>query len=213
MDIKISCPHCETKLVVEDELVGQSVLCEECDKMFTVEAPRPVSPLSVARRKPRVEDDDDRDAEYEFDDDRPIRRKPRAKPNALVPMIFGGSLVFVVLLIAVGLFFAFGFDSTGTSTTPVPVGGKFRLSNPGWVQNQGFAVDIDTVDGRPPMGGYRVVWKSTDGRSSGHATLQMLASHHTNIVHFPRGMNQTYEIWVENEPSNGVKVSNVVTLR
>lgn len=111
MDIPIRCPHCETKLVVEDDLIGQSVLCEECDKPFTVEAPLANSKPDENRRKHPRGGGADSDAyfDYEFDDNRPIRRRPRAKPNALVPMIFGGLLALAVALAAVALFFAFGF--------------------------------------------------------------------------------------------------------
>ncbi len=213
MDIKIRCPNCETKLVVVDDLVGQSVLCEECDKTFIVEAPRTAAlPAGKPRKSARREADDDGDTEYEFDDDRPIRRKPRAKPNALVPMIFGGSLVLAILLVAVGLFFAFGFDFPGAST-PVPTGGKFRLSNPRWQANRGFSVDVETVDGRPVAGNYRLAWRSTDERSSGHATLANRGARYTETIASPRPLNQTFQIWIESDPPLvGTKLSNVATL-
>lgn len=212
MDIKIRCPNCRTKLIVEDDLVGQSVLCEECDKPFTVEAPRPT--VASERGEPRKSRDaDDTDFEYEFDDDRPIRRKPRAKPNALAPMIFGGSLVLAIVLVAVGLFFAFGFDFPGSSTS-VPAGGKFRLSNPRWIPNRGFSVDIETVDGQPAAGRYRLAWRSTDERSSGNSTLGNRGSRYTEMISIPRPLNQSFQIWVENDPPvAGTKLSNIAILQ
>jgi predicted Zn finger-like uncharacterized protein len=213
MDIRIRCPNCETKLVVDDELVGQSVRCEECQKPFAVETPATAEPR---RRRPRPHDDTSDDGtidDYEFDDGRPIRRKPRVKPNALAPIVFGASLVVVMLLVAVGFFFAFGFGLPGAST-PVPAGAKFRLSNAGWIPNQGFAVDVETVDGRPPVGGHRIVWRTTDGRGFGHSTLRMLGSQQTHIVSAQRPVNRSFEIWIEDEPpTGGAKLSNVVLLK
>ncbi len=222
MDIRIRCPHCETKLVVGDDLLGQSVRCEECGQAFPVEAPvaarseeRTTTPAPRRRREPVESDDGDDDRTidgYAFDDDRPIRRRPRAKPNALAPLVFGASLAVTMLLVAVGLFFAFGFAPSSNST-PLPAGAKFRLSNAGWIPNQGFAVDAETLDGRPPSGGYRICWRTPDGSGFGNSTLRMQASRQTHIVATIRPPNQSFEIWIEDEPPTGAKASNVVLLR
>lgn len=223
MDIRIRCPFCETKLVVGDELLGHSVRCEECGDSFTVEnstnppssAPSVEPPRPRRRREselPRDVDDDDRTIDgYAFDDDRPIRHKVRVKPNAIAPIVFGAALMLTMLLVSVGLFFVFGFGWSAGST-PLPPGAKFRISNAGWIPNQGFTIDVETADGRPPTGGHRICWRTTDGRGSGHSTMRMLASQQTHIVAAPRARNQSYEIWIENEPSTGAKVSNVFLL-
>lgn len=213
MDIKIRCPNCETKLVVEDDLLGQSVLCEECDRPFTVEAPPAIARTDSPRRAKRDFDDDFEDREYEFDDGRPIRRKPRAKPNTLVPIVFGSSILLATALMAVGLIYAFGF-TPGSNSTPVPPGAKFRLSNVGWLPNHGFAVDVETVDGGPPPRGFRIAWRTLDGRGFGNMTLPTNGTPQTVVVPTVRGPNQSFTIWIENEPPvNGVKQSNVVTLK
>jgi predicted Zn finger-like uncharacterized protein len=216
MDIRIRCPHCDSKLVVDDDLIGQSVRCEECQRPFAVEMPEAPAASAPRRRRPRADDDDPDERsidDYEFDDDRPIRRKPRVKPNALAPVVFGASLVLVMLLVSIGFFFAFGFGLP-VGSTPVPPGAKFRLSNAGWIPNQGLAIDIETVDGRPPAGGHRIVWRTTDGSGNGHSTLRMPGSHRTHIVPMPRLANRAIEIWIEDEPpTGGAKTSNVILLR
>ena len=89
-----------------------------------------------------------------------------------------------------------------------------RISNARWLPNRGFSIDVETVDGRPPTGGHRVVWKSSDGRSSGHATLVMPASRHAHAVPMPLEPGRVIEIWIETEPpQNGQKLANVVTLK
>ncbi|QEL14547.1 zinc ribbon domain-containing protein [Limnoglobus roseus] len=133
MDIKIRCPHCETKLVVGDELVGQAVLCEDCNKQFTVEQPAGSSGKSSSGERPRDRgerddrgeerprsrrrDDDDhgrsRD-DFDDEDDRPIRRKPKRSSSHVAPLIFGSLLILMTLGVGVGMYFTFGF---GTSSS------------------------------------------------------------------------------------------------
>jgi hypothetical protein len=238
MDIKIRCPHCETKLIVGDDLVGQSVLCEECDKQFTVEKPAAAGKSGETRRRERDDRDDDRprsrrrdeDAEEEkprskrpaddFDDeDRPVRRKPKRSSSNLAPMIFGSLLVLMTLLVGVGLFFAFGFGTRtggggGGGGGAVPAGGKFRLANPQPFGNNGFTVQVETVDGRPPAGRFQVTWQSPDGMSKGSATLVMAGSRvtFTNPGWGGFGGRPAFNIWIDYEPATGTKLSNVVTL-
>ena len=236
MDIRIRCPECRTKLVVDDELLGQSVRCEECGTAFTVEEPaatsltdsarsadtdsRPTQTLpAVSDRSERVRDrelfDEDRTIDgYEFDDGRPIRRKPRIQPNALVPLVFGSALALAMLLVAVGLFFAFGFGLPASST-PLPPGAKFRIISASWVANRGFMVEVETVAGaQPPPGRYRIAWRSTDGTSSGHSTLNIFRSSATQIIPALQPRNRTFTIWIESEPPDTAgKVSNEVVLK
>jgi predicted Zn finger-like uncharacterized protein len=87
----ISCPHCQKKLRVPENLLGQPVKCPTCSQVFTADPkaasgeppPEPARPTAVSRR--REEDDEDAPrprrsrvaAEEDEEDDRPRRRRPR----------------------------------------------------------------------------------------------------------------------------------------
>jgi predicted Zn finger-like uncharacterized protein len=231
MDIRIRCPNCRTKLIVGDDLLGQSVRCEECGTAFAVEdpanAPDPPAATDPPAKRPSrrstesarertresAEDDDEWTIDgYEFDDGRPIRQKPRTKPNALVPFVFGGALATAMLLVAVGLFFAFGFGFgfDGSGTAALPPGAKFRITSANWVANHGFLVEVETASGGlPPPGRFRVAWRSTDGTASGTSTLTMKAPFTSQVIPAPQPRNRTIAIWIEPEPpAGGGKVSN-----
>jgi predicted Zn finger-like uncharacterized protein len=151
MDINISCPHCKTKLIVEDDLIGELVACDECNQQFTVKKPadlggrrakppsrqKPEEPSGPHKSAPtRTEDQPGSDdpstprserAEYEDEDYRPVRRRPKQSSSNLAPIVFGSLLVTMTLMVGVGLFYAFGFGTAITpksSATPTGVNAK-----------------------------------------------------------------------------------------
>lgn len=112
MPAKVVCPTCHISLNAPDDLLGQSVRCEECGTTFTARAP------AKSRRRDDEDDDDRRprrsksSSRFEDDDadDRP-RRRPRKKAagsGALPFVLAGGGLVLFVLIgVGVGLYFVF----------------------------------------------------------------------------------------------------------
>jgi alpha-aminoadipate carrier protein LysW len=64
----IECPECSADIdVEEDELdEGESILCEECGRNFTVTS---VDPLELAEDESSSEDEDDLDEEIDEDDE------------------------------------------------------------------------------------------------------------------------------------------------
>lgn len=83
----ISCPSCERKLRLPEDLLGRQVQCPTCGAAFTSgqtadSQPEPALAESAApRRPPRLEDDDELgddviEEEYEV---RPRRRRPRLR--------------------------------------------------------------------------------------------------------------------------------------
>lgn len=106
----ISCPQCQKKLRVPEELLGQEVRCPTCNQTFTAEVRPPVTPpapepperdeepvyrpLDEPRRRRAVRRFDDDDDE---EDDRPRRRRSRTPHR-------GGSVLTLGIL---GLVFAF----------------------------------------------------------------------------------------------------------
>jgi hypothetical protein len=101
MPISLSCPSCERKLTVKDELAGRKVKCPGCGASITVEGPEDDD--DKPRKKPARDDVDDEEDERpvkksrrpagddEEDEDRPARksrredeekaaRKPRKRP-------------------------------------------------------------------------------------------------------------------------------------
>jgi predicted Zn finger-like uncharacterized protein len=88
----VNCPHCEKKLRVPDNLIGQPVKCPTCGKTFTATAasaaaPPPEekpAPRPAARRPPAEEEQVEdvprrrRPADADEEEERP-RRRPRAE--------------------------------------------------------------------------------------------------------------------------------------
>jgi alpha-aminoadipate/glutamate carrier protein LysW len=64
----IECPECSADIdVEEDELdEGESILCEECGRNFTVTS---VDPLELAEDEDSSDDEDDLDEEIDEDDE------------------------------------------------------------------------------------------------------------------------------------------------
>jgi predicted Zn finger-like uncharacterized protein len=105
----VACPHCQRKLNVRDELLGQTVRCPACGEMFTAEpprpAPRPAAPPAAYAETPegpgRDRDDDygrRRPPDDDYDDrgrrgprrgyrDRDFYRAPREHRGPKVQML------------------------------------------------------------------------------------------------------------------------------
>ncbi len=88
----ITCPECQGKLRIKDELLGKKIKCPKCQKAFVakVEEKEPAEPEEIeeeeaparpAARKRRDEDEDERprkkrrDEEEEEEDDRPRKKR------------------------------------------------------------------------------------------------------------------------------------------
>ncbi len=239
MDIKIRCPHCETKLIVGDELVGQAVLCEDCNTQFTVEQPASATKsTSKSGEKPRVrtrerhaDDEVERPrsrrspADFDDEDDRPIRRKPKRSSSRLAPVIFGSLLVVMTLGVGVGLYFAFGF---GTSTNrnagmpnPNPVnfggvpvaGNRFKLSDARWLGGNTFMVTIESTTGRPDATPARLVYRTPDGLSNALPFSMAFTGRQSLTVPKLGGARGPTTIWVEQSGFGaGPTLSNTLTL-
>src|SRR5436305_2057173 len=139
MPAKVVCPSCHMSLNAPDDLLGQTVKCEECGQTFTARAParpRP-EPAGPGREKSRFRrrPDDDEDADdrprpsrrtsrYEDDeDDRPRRRVKKKGSNALPFILAGGGLVLFVLLAAgVGLYLLVSSKGKRADATAPPAG-------------------------------------------------------------------------------------------
>lgn len=235
MDIKIRCPHCETKLIVDDDLVGKAVLCEDCNKQFTVEQPAAATASKSGERpklrerdreeerprRRRDDDDDDRERsrdDYDDEDDaRPVRRKPKRSSSSLAPMIFGSLLVVMTLLVGVGLYFAFGFGASRTTDPRFPggvpaAGQRFRISAADW-QNNGFNVTVETANGQRDMSAVRLAFRSDDGISGSHAFSMAFNHRSTFFVNRPGFGRSRTTLWVEtNDFGGGAPLSNTFTL-
>jgi predicted Zn finger-like uncharacterized protein len=113
-----SCPQCQRKLRVTDELMGQAVQCPSCGHVFTAAAekgaapePPPAPPppereppdkaVQPRRRPMRVEDDyDERD---DYDDEYPRRRRRREyEPHRGATILVFGILAFFICGIIFG---------------------------------------------------------------------------------------------------------------
>lgn len=228
MDIPTSCTHCDCQLLVDEKLVGQSALCENCQQAFVVIAapnrtvptdspdlrvPKAASNKSRSRRYDTTNSEDAFETEYEFDDNRPIRRKPKHRPSTLAPLIFGGSMLIMIGLVAVGLFFAFGFSLDPQPITPNDHT-VFRLANARWEPNQGLRVDVEVVARSLPAGRFRLAWQSIDQLHQGSMSLAILRPRFSQSLFIHHVQGQTIQIWIEDDPPlNGVKHSNVLTFR
>lgn len=107
----ITCPKCDRKLRVPDDLLGQAVKCPTCAATFTAagaaaEPPPPPKPRADSvRRRPDtydVETDDDRDDRRDDRDDyndRPSRRRRRRylEPHRGTTILVLGIVSFFVL--------------------------------------------------------------------------------------------------------------------
>jgi predicted Zn finger-like uncharacterized protein len=124
MSLATSCPQCQAKYNVGDNLAGKTIRCKNCEHAFVVEADLeeetpsrkrktqavrdrsgPDSKVSAARRRPAEEDDvDDRPSRSRpADDDGPSRiKKKKSKAPLIVGLCLGGGLLLgggVVLLL------------------------------------------------------------------------------------------------------------------
>jgi hypothetical protein len=122
MPVKVICPKCETSLNAPEDLLGQTVKCEECGSTFTARAParsRAESDEPSRSKYPSRRDDDE--DEDDDDDRRPRRRSVRKKGSSPVPYILaGGGLVFFVLLIVgLGLYFMLRVTKSEAANAPV----------------------------------------------------------------------------------------------
>lgn len=137
MSVKVVCPSCHISLDAPNDLLGETVKCEECGTTFTARAPaRPRSesaePARASKARSRRIDDDDEDDDHrprrssrrdDDDDDRPRRRSSKKKGNSALPFLLaGGGLVFFVLLVGgVGLYFLFGrMSKSATAPASAP---------------------------------------------------------------------------------------------
>ena len=74
----IVCPHCSTKLELDDDMLGVDVQCGGCQEIFKAEldpepGSRPEAERKLRKSKRRFDDDDDNDEDEE--DDRPKRKR------------------------------------------------------------------------------------------------------------------------------------------
>ena len=136
MALIVTCPACQKRLQVPDELIGKNVQCPECKGTFeaAVDAPKPTSttsrpapktpewekppekPSKLSKRK-RLDDEDDdeddrprrrrdEDDEDEEEDDRPRRR--RKSRRHVAPHRGGMILTFGILAILGCVWMVFG---------------------------------------------------------------------------------------------------------
>lgn len=111
-----SCPECQRKLQVPEELRGQSVKCPSCAAVFTVRADTPAAAPAPPRLEqeakaapvtalPRSQRDDDYDDERLDDEDYPRRRRRRSahlEPHRGSAILTVGILSLVILGIILG---------------------------------------------------------------------------------------------------------------
>jgi predicted Zn finger-like uncharacterized protein len=109
-----SCPQCQRKLRVPDELLGQPVKCPSCENVFTASAEAPAAPPPVPpttareehepdaeavrprRRPPREEDYDDEGRDDDYDRPRRRRRSSYAQPHRGAVVLTLGILSLVI---------------------------------------------------------------------------------------------------------------------
>ena len=117
MSVKLRCPQCNTTLTAPDDILGQTVRCEECDGTFTAktssrrpqvvdEDDAPRRPSKSNSRRLANDDDDDDDDDDEFDRPRK-KRKPKKNSTNAAPFIFGGLLIgfFAIIVVVLGYYF------------------------------------------------------------------------------------------------------------
>jgi hypothetical protein len=121
MSIKLVCPDCSRALFAPEDILGETVKCENCSATFTARAgqksraaalpaePRSEQPAPVPRSRRREEPDDD--------DDRPAKRTPRRAVKGKNPLPFvlvGGGLALFGLLVCGGVVALLLTQSRGT---------------------------------------------------------------------------------------------------
>ncbi len=105
MPIDVTCPECEKKLRLRDEVAGKRVKCPKCGHKFVCQEPtgeedednetialaeekRPAKAIKPAKRQRRDDDDEDED-----DDDAPRKRKRSREveqvATPIAPLIWG----------------------------------------------------------------------------------------------------------------------------
>lgn len=137
MTVKVVCPSCHIALDAPENILGQTVKCEECGSTFTARAsarPKNRDEDRPTRSRSRIRDDDDDDRprrssrrrdddddDDDFDTPRPKRRNTKKKGASPLPYILAGGFLLLFILVAggVGAYLVFGSSSTQTNQPPV----------------------------------------------------------------------------------------------
>jgi predicted Zn finger-like uncharacterized protein len=128
MPVSVSCPSCERKLRVPDELLGKRVKCPGCKNTFTAEDPDAVVDVDVIEeeerprrpvRRPEPPQDDEgiqeerrpaqrrrreaEDDDEEYEEERPRRRKRRSRSKSAARQAVAIPAIGLMVVAGLGL--------------------------------------------------------------------------------------------------------------
>src|SRR5438132_9826270 len=103
MSIPVTCPECEARYRVDDEVAGISIKCRECGAKIRVSS-------AVEERAKPAKSSRRRDDEDDYDDDLPRRKKAKKKAGSntgLILAIVGGVMALGCLVCGGGTLIMF----------------------------------------------------------------------------------------------------------
>ena len=217
MSVKLLCPECESISTAPDEILGETVRCEECNSLFTAKIPI---------RRQLLEDDND---VYDHPHSRRMLAKTGTDPRPFrigVKLLGGCSLlIFGALLLFVLAVFLTKPEVAARKRDPVPPwiinGGipavqtvqgvqKIRISNarlgggdkndPFGGDRGDFTFDFEFLDRHPAFGQFYVRCRYSDGSTAeAHMGVVGIMDNRgtLSITSFGGQKQQRVEIWIE----------------
>jgi predicted Zn finger-like uncharacterized protein len=128
MDVKVRCTHCDARLVIDEDDLGERIKCDDCGDVFTARESSRESKRDSKRESKRESDrESDRESRR-----RTAERRPKQRSRSGLGLIIG---IIIGLALPVGMCLLCGIGGS-------LLGSKATLSNARWTNGANFSVDF-----------------------------------------------------------------------